>query len=106
MSPAALSALATRLFAKRSACFAMGFIRAINQSAGLDFQSPGMSVHITVPWLCALAADTTQGLRNPNGGRNHFGLIPIALEIASSHRRSSSLISDVVSQKRFGCVSV
>src|SRR6266480_1983168 len=48
----------------------------------------------------------TQGFRIPNGGRNHLGGEPSALQIALWQRRSSTRTCVGASHKRYGCVSV
>src|ERR1700682_4710535 len=85
---------------------AMGCIRFISHDAGLARQSPGKSVHNAVRIPIPMALETTHGLRIPQGGRNHLGVTPVIVPIASLHRCICSLICAGVLQKRFTCVAV
>src|SRR5580704_6396374 len=85
---------------------AMGSIRFISHDAGLTRQSPGKSVHNAVPMPMLWAPEITHGLRIPHGGRNHLGVTPVIVPIASLHRCSCPLICADVLQKRFACVAV
>src|SRR5262249_32494509 len=78
----------------------------IKVSIGRGLQSPGSSVHITVRMESFVAVETTQGLRNPYGGRNHSGGPPRTSPMASAHSFNSFFIAAGLSQKRFGCVCV
>src|ERR1700722_4883187 len=64
-------------------------------------------LHIATPeFPCRATTPFSQGFRYPYGGRIQRGVTPVADEIASSQRSSSSAICDGVSQVSDGCVSV
>src|SRR5580700_4322047 len=95
MSPVSL------LFSRRRlARAAIGAMRGINHSVDLALQSKEINDHITACMPIRFAAGITQGLRKPNGGRNHFVVTPVASPMVSLQLCNCTRISAGLHLKR------